>query len=107
MNVLLKNKISDNNQMLSDCMNNKKIIEEKIKLIKEHLAELNNNNEQIIEEKKQRINEAQIEIESLSKTIEDVTNNIKALSEKIIQEKKLKSKAVKLDELKYKINIGK
>ena len=27
MNVLLKNKISDNNQMLSDCMNNKKIIE--------------------------------------------------------------------------------
>ena len=106
MNVLLKNKISDNNQMLSDCMNNKKIIEEKIKLIKEHLAELNNNNEQIIEEKKQRINEAQIEIESLSKTIEDVTNNIKALSEKIIQEKKLKSKAVKLDELKYKIQAN-
>lgn len=106
MNALLKNKISDNNQKLSECLNNKKLIEEKIKLIKEHLIELQNNNEQIIEEKKQRIEDAKKEIGSITEFNEKVLEQIKELVDKTTDEKKLKNKLAKLEQFKYKIHAN-
>ena len=55
MNALLKDKVLLNSTFITDTNNKRKIIEEKIKLIVEHLTEMQNNNDQLIAEKKSRI----------------------------------------------------
>jgi DNA repair exonuclease SbcCD ATPase subunit len=103
MNNLLKNKLMLNNELLNQCLSNRKLIEEKIKLIKQHLLELQNNNEQLIEEKQQRISETDVQIEKLNIEYWDLENKRKELEQSVEEEPKISKKVKQLSELKHQI----
>jgi len=78
MNTLLKEKVTLNNEKTSDILSEQKVINEKIKLIKQHLLEKQNSNDQILEEKLTRIEETQ-------KHIEEATTRVKEINDKIVE----------------------
>jgi DNA repair exonuclease SbcCD ATPase subunit len=103
MNLLLKDKMLLNTEHISQINSTKKIIEEKIKLTKEHLLEIQNNNEQIINEKKLRIEETDKQISDLSDQYHNIDNQIKNLNENIEDESKISKRINQLGQLKHKI----
>lgn len=103
MNSLLKDKVLVNNEDIFQASANKKLIEEKIKLMREHLLELQNNNEQLIDEKKQRIDSTNAQINELNEQYWAIKNKIEELKEKIADEASLKKKLDKLSALKHQI----
>lgn len=107
MNSLLKDKISANNEKIYICENEKKLIDEKIKLIKQHISELQNNNAQLIDDKKQRIEETEIQIKDLYKDVLYFENCIKDLSVKTEDYDSIKSRLKKLETLQHKIEANK
>jgi len=78
MNTLLKEKVTLNNEKTSDIFSEQKVINEKIKLIKQHLLEKQNSNDQILDEKLTRIEETQ-------KHIEEATTRVKEINDKIVE----------------------
>lgn len=78
MNTLLKEKVTLNNEKTSDILSEQKVINEKIKLIKQHLLEKQNSNDQILDEKLTRIEETQ-------KHIEEATTRVKEINDKIVE----------------------
>jgi DNA repair exonuclease SbcCD ATPase subunit len=103
MNYLLKDKVQVNNEQIVATTSNKKLIEEKIKFMREHLVELQNNNDQLIEDKKQRIEQTNIQIAELDKEFWGVKQKIEDLKEQTIDEPSLKKKLDKLTKLKHQI----
>lgn len=106
MNTLLKSKILENSQNIIKEESNKKLIDEKIKLIKSHIKDIKNNSDQFIEEKKNRIIETQNSIQQLSETKQEHSIKIEELNKKVISEEKIKKKLKELDSLKYKIEAN-
>ena len=103
MNTLLKTKVTQNTQELLQEESNKKLIDEKIKLIKSHIKDIKNNNEQIIEEKRNIITETEENIKKLNSDLITINEKIKTLSTLSDTEDKLKTKIKDLDRLKHKI----
>ena len=103
MNALLKDKVQLNNEHIVKNNNNRKLIEEKIKLITAHLAEMQNNNEQLIIEKKSRIEETDKHISDLTDQYHEIDNKIKNLSEDIEDEPKISKRINQLSQLRHKI----
>lgn len=106
MNTLLKSKILDNSQNIIKEDSNKKLIEEKIKLIKLHIKDIKSNSDQLIEEKKNRINETLNSIQQLNESKNDISEKLKKLNKKIVSESKIKTKLKELESLKYKIEAN-
>lgn len=108
MNSLLKDKIQANSEAILLSNSNKKSLEEKIELVKEHLLEIQNNNEKLIEERKSRIEETNIQIEELNSKYQTLKALCSELEEQTKPEKSLNDKIQKLSELKHKIeaNLG-
>ena len=90
MNSLLKNKVLLNTDNLVTCNNNKKIIDEKIKIIKEHILQTQQNNEQLIEEKKQRILQTNNDVTNLNEKYSKIKSDILSLKEKTENEQEEK-----------------
>lgn len=63
MNTLLKEKVQENGNQLQANENERKIIEAKIKMVKEHLKEIQSKNEQFVREKKQTIKDIEVKID--------------------------------------------
>jgi len=103
MNSLLKDKLSDNNELLRDKMSEKKIIDSKIELTKKHLLSIQNNNENIISEKQILIKETEIKIQNNLSKLETFIENVKELNLKIIDQDKVNKKITKLSQLKHQI----
>lgn len=106
MNSILKNKISLNNEDINQCVLKQNLIEQKIKLIQEHLLELEKNNTEIIEEKKLLLNNVISDIEKYDQTFIDNNNEIKLLKSKIKSESKIKTKIKEIEKLKNKIEVN-
>lgn len=108
MNSLLKEKVHSNSENILIANSNKKSIEEKIELVKQHLLEVQNNNEKLIEERKNRISETENQIESLKLAFSELKDNCSSLEEQLKPEKSLQQKINKLNELRHKIeaNLG-
>jgi len=102
MNTILKQRITTNAEDLIKQEANKKIVEEKIKLVKTHLIELQNNNEKIISEKNERIDQTNTQINGLNEDYWSLRNKRESLEEKMIDEKELSSSMKKLTALKHK-----
>jgi DNA repair exonuclease SbcCD ATPase subunit len=102
MNAILKQKIVTNAEDLIKQEANKTIIEEKMKLVKKHLIEIQNNNEKIISEKNERKEQTNIQINELDDEYWKLENKRKDLEEKIVDEKELASSMKKLTALKHK-----
>ena len=103
MNALLKDKVQLNNEHIVKNNNNRKLIEEKLKLITEHLAEMQSNNEQLILEKKSRIEETDNLIGVLNDEYWKYENKRQELMESIEDEPKISKRINQLGQLKHKI----
>ena len=107
MNNLLKVKSSENRDLLIENSSDKKVVTEKIKLIRQHLLEMQNNNEVIISEKKERLQEVMSQIEALDLDIESFDMNISELDDKITDEDVVSNKMKKLETLRHQIKAKK
>lgn len=102
MNVILKQRITSNAEDLIKHEANKTIVEEKIKLVKKHLIEIQNNNEKIISEKNERREQTNTQVNVLDDEYWKLDNKRKDLEEKMVDEKELASSMKKLTALKHK-----
>jgi len=103
MNSLLKDKIQDNNSDLSDISSDQKVVNEKIKIIKEHLLEKQNLNELVVAEKIQFIESTNANIEILNATYWGVEKEIVLLKTQIEDEMKISKRVNQLSQLRHKI----
>jgi DNA repair exonuclease SbcCD ATPase subunit len=104
MNCLLKDKIQDNFTKITECLNQKKLLESKIEMTQEHMQELQKNNEKIIEEKRNIITDTKKQITKLEKKHYDITEQIQFLKENIDDETSISKKINKLSQLRHQIN---
>jgi DNA repair exonuclease SbcCD ATPase subunit len=107
MNALLKEKVMINNEHITKAITDKKLIDEKIKLIKEHLKELQSNNDQLIKDKQDRIEEANKQVDELSSEFWVFENKRKKLIESIEDEESVSKKVKQLEKLKHQIEAKK
>ena len=106
MNTLLKTKITDNNELVSNITSEQKVINEKIKLIREHLIEKQNSNEKIIEEKISRIEETKLKLQAEIDQHRAYTDQVESLQEGMGDESSITKKMNKLSQLKHKIEAN-
>lgn len=106
MNSILKDKISENNETINSIATEKKIIENNIEMLKDHMKEIQNNNEKIIEEKRNLIEETNEKINSLLIECDELKNKITDLYSKTEQNDTVAKKLNKLNSLKHKIEAN-
>ena len=106
MNLLLKNKIALNLEQITATNANKNLIEEKLILVKEHLAELQNNNEKLIQEKQARISATNDQIQKLNDEYWEYEKARKELQDSLTDEEALSRKMNKLSQLKHQIEAN-
>lgn len=106
MNLLLKNKIATNAEQMISANANKNLIEEKLILVKEHLAELQNNNEKLIQEKQARISETNDQIQKLNDEYWEYEKARQELQDSLTDEEALSKKMNKLSQLKHQIEAN-
>jgi DNA repair exonuclease SbcCD ATPase subunit len=103
MNKLLVQKTNDNNGAIYDSDRKKELASQKMKLIKKHLAEVQQNNDKMIIEKRDRIAATEQQIEATQHEIEDTREQLNKLRESIADESKVSQKIRQLQELRVKI----
>jgi len=103
MNSLLKDKITVNTGNILEANSKRKLVEEKIKIITEHLIEMQNNNDQLIAEKNSRIEETDKQISDLTDQYHIIDNQIKNLKEDTEDEPKIGKRINQLSQLRHKI----
>jgi DNA repair exonuclease SbcCD ATPase subunit len=106
MNALLKDKIASNNDMITSISNEQKIVNEKIKIIREHMIEMQNNNEKIIKEKLERVEETNNKILEEEKVYWKLDEEIKSKKDLVVNETQITKKINKLSSLKHKIEAN-
>lgn len=106
MNTLLKNKINDNAEAVYKVAADKRLIEEKIKLIKQHLQEIQSNNEQLKEEKNAKIKVMNEQLGLLVLEEQRVDAVIKSMSDQIKDEESVSKKMKQLSSLKHQIEAN-
>jgi DNA repair exonuclease SbcCD ATPase subunit len=103
MNSLLKDKIQTNNEELSDVTADQKVVMEKIKIIKQHLQEKQNNNEKLVAEKIEIIEDTDKKISDLTDNYHNIGNEIVSLQEAIEDQPKISKRVNQLSQLRHKI----
>lgn len=103
MNCLLKDKLLDNKDGLAFINTEQKVIESKIEMTKQHLAEMEINKEKLIEEKKQAIKASEEAISKYEKTQESLTKEIMETCVDQNELDKIKKKIDKLSKLRHQI----
>lgn len=106
MNSLLKDKITVNKEELVQNQSDHKVVSEKVKLIKEHMQEMQNNNDAIIADKNERINETKKQIEFLTIQKENINKEAEDLAKQTTNLETLEKKMSKLQSLKHKIEAN-
>lgn len=103
MNNILKDKLMLNGYNLNDITNEKKLLQEKIKLIKEHNLEIQNSKKQFIKEKEESIVQTENNIKNLDNKIEQLNSEISILGLGLKNEKEISNKINKLSGYQHKI----
>lgn len=106
MNSLLKNKVMINNEEVTRFTADKKIAEEKIKMTKSHLLEMQNNNDQLIEEKKKLIEETNVKISDYLESYIQLEKKISGLQEQTVDKDTFTKKVQKLNALRVQIETN-
>lgn len=106
MNLLLKDKMLLNLEKITSYNSEKKLVEEKLILVKEHLTELQNNNEKLIQEKQARISETNDQIQKLNDEYWEYEKARKELQDSLTDEEALSKKMNKLSQLKHQIEAN-
>lgn len=106
MNLLLKDKVQSNGESINQTSADKKLIEEKIALVKEHLKEIQNNNEKLIEEKQAIIVETNEQIQKLNNEYWDYEKKRQEFQNSLTDEESVSKKINKLGQLKHQIEAN-
>jgi len=107
MNTLLKDRVSKNNEEVSDANTDQKLILERIKLFHEAMAEKQNSNEKIIADKVERIEETNEKVNSLNEQYWDLEKKIQSSRESSGDMDVVNKKITQLSQLKHKIEAKK
>jgi DNA repair exonuclease SbcCD ATPase subunit len=105
MNVLLKDKVSLNKEELESINSDKKVLESKIEMTKEHMKEIQINNEKLIEEKKALIKDADDQIKEYTEKYNFFLDVITTLKLELDDDNSIKDKLNKLSKLRNQIEI--
>lgn len=103
MNTLLKENVQLNNSELQENENGRKIVEAKIKMVKEHLKEIQNKNEQFIREKKQSATYIEAKISNTNEKKNTLLLQAEDLRASAGDSEKIKNKIDKLKELRVQM----
>jgi len=107
MNSLLKDKVLINTDKVNSTVNEKKIVDSKIVISKEHLLEKQNMNELVVAEKQTLINETNLKIETFNATYWGVNQQIETLKETLEDQDKISKRVTQLTQLRHKIEAKK
>jgi DNA repair exonuclease SbcCD ATPase subunit len=105
MNTLLKEKVQDNASLIQDNGNERNIVEAKIKMVREHLKEVQSKNEQFIQEKKIALADVEKKIEEARLTKSELSDAIKSKSDYFTNLGSVKNKVEKLKTLRAQMEI--
>ena len=103
MNVLLKDKISENVEHIRQNQDNQRLVSEKIKMAKDHLKELQAKNDQYINEKKTTINDLNSKISESKEVLTILQNLISEKTDNINNYGTVQSKVEKLKSLRIQM----
>lgn len=105
MNVLLKEQIQQNNQDIVENSYKKKMIEEKIKFLNDHLEEVKRKSTAFIEEKRNTIESLSINVDAEQSSIDQIDEQISDLEASVahLDYNALKKKRTNLERLKHEI----
>lgn len=106
MNVLLKDHIASNNEELAVIATDQKVILEKIKIIKEHLLEKQNNNEKLVTEKISIIDDTTYKIEKLNQQYWNFDTAISSMKESMSEETSIAKHIQKVSQFRHKIEAS-
>ena len=106
MNLLLKERIADNNIALTDINTDQKVVMEKIRIIKEHLQEKQNNNEKLVAEKVSLIDETNYKIEKLNQQYWNYDAAINSMKEQMVDETTIAKHLQKVSQYRHKIEAA-
>jgi len=106
MNSILKNKLLNNTEKLFEIQTKKKVTQEKIDFIKDHLKQLQNNTDQLINEKKELIQDTNKKIDQLNKDYWKLENERKDLIENIPDSECVSKMLQKLSKLRHQIEAN-
>lgn len=103
MNSLLKDKVANNNEILDQIANDQKVVTEKIKLVKEHLLEKQNDNEKIVAEKVNVIEDTKDKIDAMAVKLTDVMNKAMELNKKTVKKDEVTKLIQKMTKYRHQI----
>lgn len=103
MNSLLKNRVMMNGHRINDASSIKKTAEEKIKIVKQHLIEMQNNTDEMIAEKETRLVKAKEDLEDITRTYNADMSNKQNYEQFLVDSDKVYTKHRALTKLKDKI----
>ena len=103
MNSILKDKVAENNDQIYEINSQKKIIESKIEMTKEHLIEMHQNNEKMIFEKEQLIKETRDHLLELKDKFDHTQDQIETLKTEVEDNETITKKMNKLNKLRHQI----
>lgn len=100
MNNLLKDNVQENAEALQTNSNEQRLINAKIKMVKEHLREMQSKSEQFVKEKRIALKDVQTKISEAEATRDDYRRQIAELSLKLANMESLQKKVDKLKSLR-------
>lgn len=103
MNVLLKEDIASNNEDIVSNTYEKKLVEEKIRLTKEHNNTLRQNNNQLIQDKKDRLISTAVQIAALTDKINIKQEEYTKLESSIEDHTKIDKKLAKMNKIEAQL----
>ena len=103
MNSLLLTKKQQNELDISDNQFEKKLLTQRVELIKSHTEEIQSTNNKLIGDKKERINEAESTIVSYNAELGEMTFNLDRLKDSIKNADKQEKLCTELSHIKYKL----
>lgn len=103
MNLLLKERISENNEQLTSLQSDYKLAEERIRLTKQHLMQLEETRDALITEKHEKIKEIKQQIDQYSEEYESYAIRLFDLRNQIRDHDKLRKRSDKLKTLSHQI----
>ena len=106
MNSLLKDKVQTNNEGLNDIAADQLVLTERIKLIKKHLQEKQNNNEKLVSEKALLVEDTNYKIEKLSQQYSNYDAAINSMKEQMVDEPTIAKHLQKVSQFRHKIEAS-
>ena len=103
MNSLLKDKVLNNSENIYDINTQKKLVDSKIELTKQHMLDMKNNNYKLAAEKQLLIDDTVKQIKQTSDKVHRVSQEIIKLQQDIGDEESISKKMNKLSQLKHQI----